>query len=241
MDHSAPDRLGPLSDDPVLQALLELASTLRTGDRLPAERDLALQLSVSRGALRDRIQTLEAMGLVERRVGSGAFIRSIGPETVAAILSLGALSSGLTVASMQPVRVALERQAAKDAASRSLPAPTAIMATMVKRMSQTDDPDELYEADIRFHRALFEASDSPALIFFSQALAAVLSQSVEQRRARMLSLQDDVELMTAVHGDICKAIVAGDERAAMDAVDRHFAVISANSGDRGRSVPKLRN
>src|SRR5881275_2116997 len=47
---------------------------LRVGDRLPAERDLADQLSVSRGTIRQALDALAARGLVERGVGRGTFV-----------------------------------------------------------------------------------------------------------------------------------------------------------------------
>lgn len=214
------------SDDLVFRALLERIGSLKVGDRLPAERELSHEFAVSRTMLRDRLQSLEALGLVERRVGSGAFVQAIAPETVATVLSLGLAGSDLTIASMQSVRVALERQAAFEAAARAVPAPMAVMATMVKRMEQTSDPRELYDADVAFHRALFEASESPALVFFSQALASVLARSVELRLARMRRLTDDTAVIRDVHRDVYDAILSGDASEAMAAIDRHFTVLA---------------
>jgi GntR family transcriptional regulator len=47
---------------------------LRVGDRLPAERELAEQLDVSRGTIRQALDALAARGLVERGVGRGTFV-----------------------------------------------------------------------------------------------------------------------------------------------------------------------
>ncbi len=55
-----------------------LAGTLRVGDRLPGERDLASHLQVSRSAVREAIRALEAQGVVRSAVGSG---KDAGPSS----------------------------------------------------------------------------------------------------------------------------------------------------------------
>src|SRR5574342_330648 len=47
---------------------------LKPGDRLPAERELALTLSVSRSAVREAIRAMESLGIVEARAGEGTFV-----------------------------------------------------------------------------------------------------------------------------------------------------------------------
>ncbi len=47
---------------------------LRPGDRLPAERDLATHIGVSRPTVRAGLRALAAMGVVQSRHGSGTFI-----------------------------------------------------------------------------------------------------------------------------------------------------------------------
>jgi GntR family transcriptional repressor for pyruvate dehydrogenase complex len=54
---------------------------LRPGDRLPAERDLASQIGVSRPSLRAGLHALAAMGVVRSRHGSGTFIHD-GPPSL---------------------------------------------------------------------------------------------------------------------------------------------------------------
>ena len=53
---------------------------LRAGQRLPAERDLAVQLALSRPSLREAIRALIALNILESRHGEGTFVSSLDPE-----------------------------------------------------------------------------------------------------------------------------------------------------------------
>ena len=48
--------------------------TFRAGDRLPPERELAARLGISRGALREALRSLESVGVLQARVGSGRYV-----------------------------------------------------------------------------------------------------------------------------------------------------------------------
>src|SRR6476659_7307446 len=61
-------------------AAMILDGTLRAGDRLPAERELATRLGLSRGALREALRSLEYVGLLQARVGSGRYVTHQRPN-----------------------------------------------------------------------------------------------------------------------------------------------------------------
>jgi GntR family transcriptional repressor for pyruvate dehydrogenase complex len=211
---------------------MDFVTALGEGERLPSERELSSTLGVSRSTLRDRLQALEALGVLHRRTGSGTYVQRVAPQTVSNVLRLGMPGAGLTMEALHPLRVALERQAAKEAAARAVAGPMAVMATAVKRMTMTDDPQALYDADIQFHHALLEASESPALIFFESALTDVFAESEEERGERARRLAADTGLTVRVHRDIYEAVLSGEGDDAMDAVDRHFDALTRASGDR---------
>src|ERR1700692_3822734 len=55
---------------------------LKPGDKLPSERELAELLRVSRGSIRDAIRSLELVGLVEARQGTGTIVREISADAL---------------------------------------------------------------------------------------------------------------------------------------------------------------
>ena len=65
-----------------------LAGKLTAGDRLPAERELAQTLNVSRTAVREGIRLLEVIGIVESRRGSGNYIAQRVDQTLEQVLTM---------------------------------------------------------------------------------------------------------------------------------------------------------
>ncbi len=94
------------------------------GERLPAERELALRLGVSRPSLREALIALEIGGRVEIRVGSGVYVRDPGADDESAVGALGDSPSELMQA-----RAAIEGSVAALAAARM----TAALADRLKR------------------------------------------------------------------------------------------------------------
>ncbi len=206
-----------LFGDPVTASLVELVLGLGAGHRLPSERDLGEQLGVSRTALRDRLRYLEALGVVERRVGAGTFVRGVQPEVLSQALTVGLLAADMTLPSLHSVRWALERQAAYEAARSSDEVDVAHMSVALKEMEALSDPAALHDADVAFHEAMIGASRSPALVFLCRALADILNRTVATRAPH------DHPHVRDLHREIHDAVAEGDEQRAMAAVDAHFA------------------
>lgn len=210
-------------EDDLLLKLLELMEKAGADQRIPSERELVAQWGSSRTALRHRLRMLEAMGALERKGSAGTYTRTVKPHDMAAALKIGLHSSALSSPlAFQPVRVALERQAAKMAAEDFKPVPVAHAEEAVMRMEKSTSPDELYAADIDFHQAIFRASGDPALLFFASAVGDLIADSVSSRRARMLRLADDVDEMRLLHRAILEAVKDKDPAKAMAAMDHHF-------------------
>jgi GntR family transcriptional repressor for pyruvate dehydrogenase complex len=217
-----------LGRDPITHTLVKRLMEMKPGDKLASERELSEELGISRTALRDRIGRLESMGVIERRGRMGTFVVGLRPETISDVLILGLMASDLSVESMVSVRIALERQAALEAASGNDHVSIAHMAVALDIMDSTDDGERLRQADIDFHHALFQASGSQALQFFSQVLSQVLAETVQS-----LQLSEDRATMRKVHRDIFNAVRLQDRDAVLSSIDSHFAwldvLIEANS------------
>ncbi len=189
-----------------IRALI-VAGEHEPGDRLPSERELAQQLSLSRPALREGIRRLRSGGVLESRRGSGTYVSQIDPHAV------------------YDIRARLEPLAAEWAALRRTERESAEMRRIVDLMSdKIDDPDTFNLSDAKFHDMVAQSSRSPVLIGTLDRLGelALLTRTaiVNDKRLRVASLTD-VER-------VCAAIERKHPKRAANAMERHIRNVRAD-------------
>src|ERR1700675_1589454 len=92
---------------------------LKSGDRLPPERDLAERFRVSRTSVREALRSLQSRGLIDIRAGEGAFVRDVSVETLIEPLALVILPHREAVGELFEARLLLEPAIAALAARRA--------------------------------------------------------------------------------------------------------------------------
>ena len=200
---------------------------VRPGDKLPAERDLAVQIGVSRPTVRVGLRALAAMGIVESRHGSGTYIPDGPPALGSQSLSLLAALHGFTREEMYDARRVLEVGAAGMAAEHATPDQLATIADEVTNLFATlDDPLVFLVHDIRFHRAVADASGNPIIA----ALVEMVSALYYDRRRETAELASDRDVREAaeLHRRIYQAIRARNSEAARNAMNEHLTRASAH-------------
>jgi GntR family transcriptional repressor for pyruvate dehydrogenase complex len=207
--------------DPIVARLAQLIQGVGPNHRLPSERDMAASLGVSRVALRDRLQGFEILGILERRQGAGTFVRHLDPSGLASLLDLMLASAHVSHADLHVVRIALERESAKQAAL----APEADLDEMYRCIyifEHGTRVQEIVKADAAFHNHLMRMSGTPGLTFFADALQISLFNSLHYRNERWSTFVGVNSLLVDLHLEIVRAIEMKDPERAAAAVDRHF-------------------
>lgn len=207
--------------------LLRLLTETGIGNRLPSERSLAETLNVSRTMLRDRLSMLESLGVLDRAPGIGTRVQPLDPARLGHALDVGLQLADQTAESLQSVRVAIERQAAKEAAGRLDRIAVAHMQIALDTIDTAQSSADVEQADYDFHQALVRASGNRSMIFFTDALRFALRRSFSERRALVERIPNNAELMHNIHADILTAVQEQDAEKAMRAVDSHFEVFDA--------------
>ncbi|MBO3088102.1 FadR/GntR family transcriptional regulator [Cellulomonas dongxiuzhuiae] len=154
---------------------LILDGGLRPGDRLPAEKELASELGVSRGSLREGVRALVVLGILEARHGDGTYVTALDPATLLAPVGFLADLPG-DHAPLHAVRAMLETEAAGLAALHLTAAHVARARTALDDMARAlveprPEPARLAAADLAFHRTVAEASGNAVLAALLDALA----------------------------------------------------------------------
>ena len=152
--------------------------SLKSGDQLPAERELAQRFGVSRTAVREAVKALREKGLVEAYSGRGTFITDGTPQAVRQSLDL-MVKIGQSEASphLAEVRAILEPEIAALAAQRIQEPELATMREAVATMDRAgQNPDAYIEADLDFHLALAEGAANSLILSLLDSIIGLLRE-----------------------------------------------------------------
>ena len=157
-----------LSTHIVLQVRKALfAKQLRPGDFVGTEKDLAARYGVSRIVARDALRTLEALGIVEIKVGSGGGARVARGNTqlFAEALAVQLDLAGVSTAEIMDAQRAIECLAAELAAENATAADIAnLRSLLADAHAKLGDVDAFTESSRQFHLAVAEASHNRVLV-----------------------------------------------------------------------------
>lgn len=193
--------------------------TLKRGDQLPPERELALQLGVSRPTVRAGLRSLVTMGVLESRHGFGTFITDRPPVLGSDSLRLLAALHGFTGENMTGARRVLEAGVAALAAEAATAADLAALSEEVTGMfASLDNRADFVVHEARFHHALATAGHNPVLT----AMVEMISPLVSERREASPSRGRDLKETAQLHLRIYQAIRAHDADAAATLVKEYL-------------------
>ena len=210
---------------------------LKSGDRLPPERDLAEKFMVSRTSVREALRALQSRGLIDIRAGEGAFVKDISVETLIEPLALVILPHREAVKELFEARRLLEPAIAALAARRATRDEIAEMDRILEEQHKEVAQGRTGVAqDTALHSAIANSAHNRAITRIVSALMDLLSQSREEslltpgRPTR--SHQD--------HRRILEAIQRRDEVAAHRAMLDHLiaveTLVTGSHGDEGRGA-----
>ncbi|MDR7543004.1 MAG: FadR/GntR family transcriptional regulator [Armatimonadota bacterium] len=205
----------------VAQRIRELiiSRALKPGDRLPAERDLAVALGVSRASVRDAIRTLEAAGLVEPRQGDGTLVQQPSTDSLMAPLATALLVRSDLLADLLAVRKMIEPPIARKAAVHATPDEVRQMDAILARQAARVEAGELaVEEDTAFHDAIARASRNQVVL----KVAGVLMDLMRESRRRALQIRGRPQRSLRGHRRILEAIRRRDGEAAYRAMLDHL-------------------
>lgn len=223
--------LDSLKPAPLKQQVVQTLRTLiddgvlHPGDQLPSERQLSEQMEVSRGTVREAVQFLDALGLVDIRHGLGTFVSgSRDLDELRGEWRQWTVRNRERVHELLELRRGLESFAAELAAMRAVAEGIQAMADAIDAMekaSAVGDVPALVHADMLFHVALCEASGNKALV----ELAGTVGKGLLQERALTWDIPGRAQRSVVEHSAILNAVRAADPLAARATAMEHLASV----------------
>ncbi len=218
--------------------LLLLRGVLRPGERLPAERDLAEKLGVSRPSLREAIAELQARGLLTTKAGAGVFVAEFLDSAFSDSLVRLFAEHDEALFDYISFRRDLEGMSAERAARYGSDMDLKVIDTIYQRMEHAHhkrDPSEEARLDAEFHLSIVEASHNIIMLHMLRAMFNLLHQGVFYNRQMIFRQRGTCDELLAQHRAINEAIQARDPDGARNAAEGHLSYVERLMSDLKRS------
>ncbi|MBK8021028.1 MAG: FadR family transcriptional regulator [Chloroflexi bacterium] len=211
----------PLINDQVQEAVKQyiLDNHLQHGDRLPSENALSKQLGVSRNSVREAVQSLSSLGIIEVRRGSGLFVKGFSLQPLIENLSYGVLFDLSELEDLLQVREVLENGMVDLALAHLTPECLHALDDLVEQMRYNAANDiPLVEPDRKFHQELFRSVGNTILLQLQDIFWSTLRKALGYTQ-----IADSNPARTAeAHADIVTAARRGDAEQVRRALSRHY-------------------
>ncbi|MEO0466405.1 MAG: FadR/GntR family transcriptional regulator [Pseudomonadota bacterium] len=202
----------------VARAILDMieSGSYPPGTRLPGERELAERFGVSRVVVREAEISLEAIGRVDIKVGSGVYVRDISEAS-------GLVLPNVTPFELTQTRLLFESECAALAATQITDTQLAGLRETIDRMSSASQGEADGDAaDKDFHRLIAQATGNQANVFFLQNLWRMRTEIESVRKVYAAICFGDRSHTVNEHSRIVEALESRDPHASREAMQDHF-------------------
>lgn len=198
---------------------------LRTGNRLPSERELAEVLGSSRNSVREGLRVLENLGVVTSCHGSGNFISLNFDETMSELLSFMYFLKGIREDQVTEFRRSMEWEAMYLAVERITIQEKEEMLGHLEKLEAVQTEDARVQHDKAIHEILIAASHNDFLITNYKALNNLMDRYIRSMRARIISGMNSHNMLAKAHRELVEGVVEGDLEKGLHGVLEHFRYI----------------
>lgn len=186
------------------------------GDRLPSEREMSEQLSISRSVIREAMSILQTSNIIDVRPGSGVFLKKNTKEQLLNKMNKVLIPGNLNLIALLEVRQGLEAQSAYLAAMRATETDIQeIHSALINLETAVADQKIAAIEDLDFHLAIGKASKNKVLIDLLNLISDSFLETLEETRSKLME-HNKVNVFINEHREIYNAIVAGEAEKARE-------------------------
>lgn len=196
---------------------------LKPGERLPSERKLAQILEVGRSSLREAINSLAMMGLVEVRQRKGIYIGTVSTPLITDPLRQLTAADKNTFTHLYDIRIDIEVASAMAAAEHRSAEQLEVIGACVSAMRNTDgEHSYTTEGDLQFHLAIAEAADNFLRVHIIKEIFDIARSHIDAALETITTLQRNIDAIYRQHSVIYQAIADKDPQGAGSAMRSHL-------------------
>lgn len=207
------------------------AGEIKAGDKLPAERDLAELLQISRNSVREGLKTMENLGVIESQHGAGNFIARNFDKTLRDVMTFMYLLNNRSNEQITEFRYGWEWEAVNLLVGNLTDEQSENLMKHLENLETAVSEQERVKCDKALHYYLIEATNNEYMIANFRALTKTLDAYIPTMRSKIITgMQRDEDLKNS-HRMIVEGIVNGDKEMALKGLSMHFQYIITYQND----------
>ncbi|MFP4201740.1 MAG: FadR/GntR family transcriptional regulator [Candidatus Acetothermia bacterium] len=216
----------------VAEQIIELIERgeLSPGDKLPSEHELAGKMDVSRPSVREALSGLQALEIVDTKIGSGTYVSESILESTLVSADLSLMEKETSHLQIIEARKNLENAmlgiAINNLENEDLGRVEEVLARM-KEHSTEKEYQQYMDADHDFHEALVKLTGNPLVLEAAQPLLATINDSLYRELTHKYYLVDDSRIRRCfnIHKDLYRSVKEKDLKKAKDSIARHWELM----------------
>jgi GntR family transcriptional repressor for pyruvate dehydrogenase complex len=210
--------------DSIVSELMDkiTAGDLKPGDMLAPQDHLAKSMGVSRASLREALNRLSLMGLIETRQGSGTFVKAATPPDFMNPLTSFVILDQISAEELLDARLHIESAVAALAATHATLEDIAKLKLLLEGMKndlRSNNSESFIARDVQFHVLIAETSKNRVLVKVVEIIRGLLRQFIKKFFEAMPSSMNDA---ITYHENIFNAIQQHDPVAAKRHMEEHI-------------------
>lgn len=216
--------LNPVKNTKVYEVIMEeikdivKKGELKSGEKLPSERELADKLEVSRTSVREALKALTMLGLIESKHGEGNFIKSNFENSLLEPLSIVFLLIGSKNEDIIELRRIIEPEAAGLAAKNITESELRDLKEIMKELNNSLDAEICAQLDKKFHYKIAQASGNHLISTIMFSISSLIEKYIDSSRIHNINKK----VVKLQHEEIYKALESRDSKKAFEYVKKHL-------------------
>lgn len=199
--------------------------SLKRGDALPPERDLAQLLGVSRNSVREALRTMSLMGFISSVQGAGNFVSCDLENNLSESIRMMMLLGETNYLQISQLRRGMESEMVLLAAARITPKQSARLLELARQMKREEKPEKGARLDQQYHNLLCEACGNKLIQAIYGAMVSTVDEFIGTMYVRIVEDPEKRIRLLDAHEEIAQALQRQEGPAAELAMQKHFRVV----------------